>query len=331
VGPRRSLRGLDSGYVPDWRWVVKRILPWSVLAATLLVACACNTKFSEHADRKSEALTRQIQEEIKTLGSHEWAGDYYYGDGTGVNVRLMLAPESGYRFTWHGCLGLYDRNYGAVTAKDGRLRLSFTFPNQREGCQGIAEEFIVVPWGDRTYLVPSDDVAGFCNEVNDGSEPREGEFCSYLLRRGDETKKVTGFPSVPREFQPSLLVRAIEAEIIGVGKHTTRPSVCDWKFKDTPVTLNCGKKQGLLPGMEMHVVRPENTVESVKINQVKEDRSEAVMTQIGEEEPGPQVGWKLSTRCPWHIESTKENDAKSQPSGEGAPKQPTAESKKPEN
>ena len=151
------------------------------------------------------------------------------------------------------------------------------------------------------YLVPSDGIVGFCNEVNDGSEPRKGVHGFFLLREGDEKKKVKGFPDVPGEFRPYLLARPIEAEIIGVGKYTTRPSVCDWKFKDTPVTLNCGKNKGLLKGMTLHVIKPEDAVESVEVTKVGAEESEAVMTQIGEEEKvGPQIGWKVSTRCRWY-------------------------------
>jgi hypothetical protein len=60
--------------------------------------------------------------ELKTLKAHAWAGKYHYGDGLGVNVDLSLAPKSGFVFTWHGCLGLYDLNYGGVEEADGRIR-----------------------------------------------------------------------------------------------------------------------------------------------------------------------------------------------------------------
>jgi hypothetical protein len=122
----------------------------------------------------------------------------------------------------------------------------------------------------------------------------------YLIRRGDEKKGVKAPPAIPEKFKPYLLARPIEAEIIGIGKCTTCPSVCEWKFKDTPVTLNRGKKHGVLPGMSLYVAEPNNVVESVKVRKVDEERSEAVMTQIGEKEAGPKIGWKLSTRAPWH-------------------------------
>ena len=52
--------------------------------------------------------------------------------------------------------------------------------------------------------------------------------------------------------------------------------------------------------MKLHVVKPEYSVESVEIKKVGEERSEAIMTQIGEKEAGPQTAWKLSTRYRWY-------------------------------
>jgi hypothetical protein len=254
-------------------------------------------KQSEQAQKKAETLRLQIREEIKSLGNHAWAGDYYWGDGLGANVSLMLAPKSGYVFEWHGCVGVYDRNYGAVTWTKDRIRLSFTFPNERKGFQGIAEEFIPIAWGDRKYLIPADDIVGFCNKVNAGDEPRKDMHGRYLLRDGDEKKDVKGFPSVPEEFKPHLLANPIEADIVGVGKATLRSGS---EFKETPVTLNSGKKQGLLVGMALEVIMPDNLVESVTVTKVEDERSEALMTQFGEKDAGPQIGWRLSTRCRWN-------------------------------
>ena len=54
--------------------------------------------------------------------------------------------------------------------------------------------------------------------------------------------------------------------------------------------------------MTLHVIDPDHIVESVTLTKVDEDRSEALMSQFDDDDPGPQVGWRLSTRCPWHFE-----------------------------
>ena len=258
-----------------------------------------DAKYTDTAEKTAKQLRDRIQTAANSLTNHPWAGEYYCGDGLGVNVSLLLAPGAGYVFEWHGCLGLYDRNYGNVTETNGSIRLSFTFQNERKGFQGIAEEFIPVPWGERHYLIPSDKIVGFCNNVNEGTEPRDAGHGFYLLREGDEKKVASGFPMVPEKYRPYLLAAPITAEIININSVTTRPSVCEWRFKDTTVTLNAGKDKGLRKGMEMQVVKPANLVESVLVTSVADSTSEAVMTQAGEKETGPKKGWQLSTRCPW--------------------------------
>ena len=253
-------------------------------------------KFSKSAERATNAKRKKIQAEIARLRSHEWAGEYFAGDGLGMNTSLVIAPKAGYVFEWHGCLGLYDRNYGNVTNTNERIRLTFTFENQRKGLEGIAPELIVISWESRRYLVATDDVVKFCNSVNGGREPRNQIHGSYLLRQGDEEKAVTGFPKVPEKYEDYLLAKPIDATIVAVGSYTTRPMIDESRFKDTPVTLDVGTRQGLRVGMELAVTEPPHVWESVRVTKVDETRSEAIMTQIGEEEPGPRAGWRLSTR-----------------------------------
>ena len=278
----------------------------SLLLGSAVIGCNHEqAKLSASAESKANSKRLAILAEIKRLGYHEWAGEYYAGDGLGVNTSLTIAPHSGYVFEWHGCMGLYDRNYGKVAWTNGLICLSFTFENQRKGFQGIAPELIPVSWGSRHYLIPADDFIGFCNCVNEGQEPRNDSHGFYLLRRKDEKKPVTGFPKVPAAYEPYLLAKPIEATIIAVGQYTTRPSLGHWKFKDTPVTISAGKQQGLRVGMELFVTKPRNTVESVRITKVEELRSEAVLVQIGEDEAGPKTDWRLSTESPWNMERIK--------------------------
>lgn len=270
-----------------------------LLASASLAAERDNAKYTPEADAAAKQFAQQIKAEVESLGNHPWAGEYYHGDGLGVNVTFMLAPQSGFLFEWHGCLGLYDRNYGEIACTNGMVTLSFTFSNERRGFQGIADAFIPVPWGDRMYLIPSDDIIGFCNDFNARSEPRNLVRGSHLLRRGDEKKNIEGFPAVPEQYRPYLLEKPIEAAVTAVGSYTTRPSVCEWKFKDTSVTLDKGKEAGLLPGMELYVVEPNNLVESIRVTHVEDHSAQGVMTEIGEDKPGPNAGWKLSTRPRW--------------------------------
>jgi hypothetical protein len=271
-----------------------------LLAAAAISSAGADEQFSATAEESVDAKRAEIRTEIQALGAHDWAGEYYAGDGLGVNTTLVLAPRAGYVFEWAGCLGLYDRNYGAITSESRRLRLTFTFDNAREAFRGIAPEFIVVDWEARRYLVPADDVIGFCNEVNQGAEPRTRMHGQYLLRRGDETKQVSGAPELPLEYRDCLLASPVQANVVGVGAPTLRPSTGKWTFKDTPLTLDAGFDQGLRLGMELVVIEPRNLVETVRITRVEGSRAEATITQLNEESLSPEVGWRVSTRAPWH-------------------------------
>lgn len=251
----------------------------------------------DHRNKKEKEICRKIQTEIKLLFHHDWAGSYFLGDGLG-NISLMLAPESGYALVKSGDLGLWVYYYGAFSETNGRICLAVDnkriFGNRMKMYQGIADEFISIQWGSRRYLVPSDNIIGFCNAVNEGVEPRESVFGSFLLRRGDEKLQVNGFPNIPKEFRAYLLEKPIEGEIVAVGAPETRLRECE-PLKFT-VTLNVGKEHGLLPGMELYLsYNPDNIFRPVRIIKVEDENSEGVITQAGEKPNFSLVGSLVST------------------------------------
>jgi len=249
-------------------------------------------KQSQEAADKVAEIRAAVTEEAKRLGPDHWAGSYYYGDGMGVNVSLSIAPEAGFAFEWHGCMGLYDRNYGAIEQVDGLLHLSLTFHNSRKGFQGIDESFRPILWGERQHLVAQEQMIEFCNAVNQGSSGH-----NTLVKRSESMKEVFGVPNVPSELLPYLLKNPVRAEIIGVGETTLCPSVCEWFFHETEVTLNVGADQGVLVGMEFNLTDPDK-LESAMVQQVFKDSCIAVVSRIDDDEK-PAVGWKLWTGSPF--------------------------------
>jgi len=247
-------------------------------------------KLRSAAEVAAKERRAKIAVEVGQLSEPEWAGDYYYGDGLGVNVSLSLAPESGFVFEWHGCLGLYDRNLGPVEFADGLVKLRPQFPNSRRGFQGIATELLPIHWGNRHYLVPPNDLIDFCNAVN--AQSVEGRF---LLKEGHEQLKVSGMPDVPSHYQRFLLEKPITASVTEAGESLTRPTVTHGQT--SRVTLDVGKTSGILPGMEFYVIDPDDSMGSAIIDEVQQDSSTAKFTSFFEEDPPPAVGWKFST-CP---------------------------------
>lgn len=256
-------------------------------------------KFTEETAREYGEREDRIKAELEALGNHEWAGNYYLGDGLGVNISLTLGPKSGFVFDWHGCLGLYDRNFGRVREEDGRIELACEFENGRKGIRPIAEELIPVRWGSRRYLIAADEMVKFCNAINAGSEPRHGGHGSFLLRRGDSEKEVGGQPEVPGEFRRYLLEKPIEATVRMIGAVQTHARDRGYTYRTVTMLLTVGKRDGVLPGMKFYLDVPAKTAKTAKVTVVREEESEAEARLIMSYTKPPVAGAKASTAAPW--------------------------------
>jgi hypothetical protein len=257
-------------------------------------------KFSPRSQAAAEERKRRIERELKDLHGYQWAGSYYYGDGLGVNVHLSLAPKSGFEFTWNGCLGLYDLNYGDVVEKDGRITLVFTHPNSRKGFEGIAPELVPLVWGERHYLIPANGFLDFVNAVNAGFEPSAQRSSRFLLRDGDEVKSADGPPNIPAPFSEYILKEPIQAAISSIKGsrfENIKGSGFETSLHITTLVLNVGSEQGVKEGMEFYVYSPATVAEWAKITKVNRANSEAEVSQdqAAEKWGRPSVDWLLST------------------------------------
>ena len=236
---------------------------------------------------------QKIEDEIAQLKDHPWAGRYYFGDGLGANVSLTLAPENGFTVTWFGCMGLYDQNHGTVDWDGNVVKLSFAF-DLGEGFIGYYDaEYKPIHWGERLYLIPANKIVPFCNVVNSRSEPRNDVHGFFFLRRDDEKKEAKGKPELPEEFMPYLLDEPVDAAIVSV-----KDIRGNGNRKIATIIVNKGKKDGLLPGMELYVVKPDRVYARVILTKVEETQSEGEFILYDVlKTPTPVGGWQLST-CP---------------------------------
>lgn len=294
------------------------ILPRALLAISVLSVLhwryeACSTprpvqdagredpRFGPEAEAEFDARLARIREEIAKLGTGGWAAIYYCGNGLSVNVEVELAPKSGFVFTWRGCLGLLDSNYGTATEKGGRLELAFHFINALDGYSGLAPVFVPVKWGERRYLIASDELLAFANEVNGGSEPRQDIHGSSLLRIGDEAKPATGKPELPKEAADLLLDQPVEGTLLTV--HETRIETVhhgrlgDWKFRMTAATIDRGMDDGLRVGHSLHFRGRESQGADATVIELTAHAARIRIRDLGgEKAPVPESGWKWSTR-----------------------------------
>ena len=57
-------------------------------------------------------------------------GEYYKGDGLGVNLYLSLNEDRTFRCLWRGCLGVYGECHGSWSLVDNRI---VTQPSHQDG------------------------------------------------------------------------------------------------------------------------------------------------------------------------------------------------------
>jgi len=233
-----------------------------------------------------------IETELAKRTNDEWSGEYYYGDGLGVNVTLLFGRAAGFVYTWTGCMGTYDQNYGAAQYEGNKLILSPKLLAERKGVPSIPLEFYLVRWSSRHYLIPATDIINFANHVNRGFEPRKSFYLSsFLLKKGEEKVRVAGFPQIPPEYSGYLLQRPINAEVVSVGR--VKPLEYGRTF---PIVISVGWADGVKAGMEFDVYQPKNTFATAKVLKVDEHSSEAEVTQYNQDEAVPEPKWKLSTK-----------------------------------
>lgn len=211
----------------------------------------------------------KIQRELETIDEDSIWGAYYKGDGLGWNVLLFIAPESGATYTWYGCHGTYDANHGSVVEVDGRtIRLDLAVNPKRNKTWSpagpgyvsryMSDEWCVVDWGDRRFMIPSSQMIPFCNDVNFGSrvdypcrtvgdgEIQTGPYAYNYWVRPDEP------PEVPNEYRLFLLAEPIRAAVL----RTEEPTVVGKYYRGQPMyrvvaDVNIGRSAGLLPGMTL--------------------------------------------------------------------------------
>ncbi len=244
----------------------------------------------EHA---VEAQRAAIDKETLATPKVAWAGDYYFGDGMGQNVSLSLAPVSGVAATWQGCLGTYSANKGRVIPQaDGSLLLEYEQPNDQRGI-GFADHLIPVAWGERMYMISQDELPAFASAVNLGDEPRKDAQGSFLMRTGDEQRKVYGVPALPPAQQS--LIREVPLEVGVVSVDRLRDKDADHFECRYRLELDHGANDGLAAGMKL-LATGGSVGNRITLEQATPTRAVGTMWLFGDECTHPDQRPSTKTR-----------------------------------
>ena len=218
------------------------------------------------------------------FSAREIPGRYYQGDGLGVNLTLELKPNGTFDFSWHGCLGEYDRNFGSWELRGDKLFLQPKRPHEHKGFAGMDVRFFPVKWGKRILLIDEYEMAGFAASAKEPPDildhPRE-----YSKLTGDkfEFAKVQGRPIMPLRFDRFYDHGAVRAKVVSI-----RPN--------GRVELAGGWSAGLRPGLRL---ASDWGSKEVEITTVQGKRSFGRLWYVRIAEHPLTVGEELSSGGEW--------------------------------
>lgn len=281
------------------------LLAFSVLQAQARETTGVHASAPLDDDSPSERIGLQVQRrgqrvqtELSALhGQHAWAGEYYKGDGLGMNVRVLIAPSAGVSSTWHGCTGLYAQNEGELAMQaDGSLKLNYAHPTGETF--KLPTQLRPVRWGERVYLVAASDMTELVNSINMGEEPRTTPYGQVLLRKGDEDKAVVGLPDLPADQLAAIRSVALNLKVIASRRTSSelRDGYCTDAYE---LTFDRGIADGIRPGVELRLVSKSTFGERVRIVSAQPQTSVAqwqdVNHKCGKDRSADLRRWVFST------------------------------------
>lgn len=151
---------------------------------------------------KQEALA-----DIRSDGS--WGGVYTKNDPDipcGHETIMVISPSGYYTYEARNCMDGGRMDIGYSQQRDNSvIELNTRYYNNRKyGYQKYIPikiqqlEMIVIPWGDREYLMSAGTIPFFKKAIESGEEPRDAVRGNFLLRDGDWRHKVSGKPEFPK-------------------------------------------------------------------------------------------------------------------------------------
>jgi hypothetical protein len=203
------------------------------------------------------------------------AGDYYQGDGLGLNWELSILADGRYSFIWSGCCGVYERESGGAKEILGLLVLRPTKPIESR----MARVFHSVRWGPRTYLIPPEKMEEFCDAIITGKEPRNDAHGRFYLP--GELSEVDGIPELPEKWATYLHKNLLISTVAQL-------------LKDRHVKIDLGIDDGIYVGDSLRVQGSGNRPpRELRVTRAEKQSCIAEETFPGEFKEELKPGWKV--------------------------------------
>ena len=251
------------------------------------------TLFADHEVR--------IYNELNTLKDHPWAGRYYLGEELDSSEGITISPNSEVIYKLGSCFPTpCDLNYGIASFNGQYLHIKWQLDTQDK--PWFPTKFLLVPWGERRYLVPIGDIIGFCRDVNENLEQQTEHYGYNSWHRVDSKKKISGLPQLPKEFEKYRNMKSINGSIKEAGPVTIASEYGSNKNKTAclaqKVVLDIGEAEAVLPQMRFRLTEENGFRGWITITQVRLHEADAVarfQREAGEPAKSLEVGKKVVT------------------------------------
>ncbi len=213
-----------------------------------------------------------------------------------MNIRIAVAPESGISYTYHGCLGLYDGNYGDVEGTfdddgdgipDGlKINWALQVGNNFDFC---SKKCYFVRWAaapgspGRFYLVPESKMVEVVKNYNMGGQAQDYMFGTPRKydeheseRNPDTGPRVEGVPRLPPRWASQLVTGDWVARVIAIAPATIGSAAIGVYATEARVTLDKGRADGIYLGMEIPVGSKAPDAGRLTIDAVNQHTAEGV-------------------------------------------------------
>ncbi len=236
----------------------------------------------------------QIESELALLSDPGWAGDYQTLSGHAWRG-LLLAPASG--FVYHSQSEAHQHwNHGdVVQAPADRIVLRPVIDPDVYGFGSPAKELVRVRWLGRDYLIESDDLLRFANDVN-GGDP--GAPSWYLSRGPGGLLDPNGPLVAPEPYRRYFLSSPVLVRVAAIHDSSCEPTKRGGTFYQVHVTLGAGAAQGLFVGMELWRCDPPGFA-GADVESVQESSAAAlvhIVVDADESYQPPSLEWVFSSR-----------------------------------
>jgi hypothetical protein len=192
----------------------------------------------------------------------------------GGTRRLRIRPDGGYREWIEGpCFG--------SAPEEGRVKLDGDWL-VLDPDRGPRRRFLLVPWGDRLYIVFERELMEFCSRVQSSEEPRKGATGTFFMREGDWARGAAGQPGLPPAWLEFLAAKPGYGRVVEVAS-------------DGTLGLSLGSDAGVQPGTKLYVWSAAGQWEEVEVVLAQPKESRARLVVEGEE---IAVGARVVTRRP---------------------------------